>query len=130
MRTNNGISMRTGAAFLRNEFYNTSIYRVSFRCCSNFILFFLKVRIWKGCRDYWRRVKYFLWLRFLEFRSCTNYGAKRNNYHKNIKSSFLSHCIFPFKRLCIDWSIGQLKIFDPVPVLPVASDFETCPGMY
>ena len=65
-----------------------------------------------------------------EFRSCTNYGAKRNNYHKNIKSSFLSHCIFPFKRLCIDWGIGQLKIFDPVAVLPVASDFETCPGMY
>lgn len=30
MRANNGISMRTGAAFLRNEFFNMSIYRVSF----------------------------------------------------------------------------------------------------
>ena len=39
MRTNNGISMRTGAAFLRNEFYNTSIYRVSFWL--NFIYTFL-----------------------------------------------------------------------------------------
>ena len=30
MRANNGIDLRTGAAFLRNEFYNMSIYRVSF----------------------------------------------------------------------------------------------------
>ena len=30
MRANNGIDLRTGAAFVRNEFYNMSIYRVSF----------------------------------------------------------------------------------------------------
>lgn len=30
MRANNGIDLRTGVAFLRNEFYNMSIYRVSF----------------------------------------------------------------------------------------------------
>ena len=30
MRVSNGVSMHTGMAFLRNEFYNMSIYRVSF----------------------------------------------------------------------------------------------------
>lgn len=39
MRTSNGISLRTGAAFLRNEFFNMSIYRVSFWL--NFIYTFL-----------------------------------------------------------------------------------------
>lgn len=29
MRVSNGVSMRTGMAFLRNEFYNMSIYRES-----------------------------------------------------------------------------------------------------
>ena len=39
MRVSNGVSMRTGMAFLRNEFYNMSIYRVSFWL--NFIYTFL-----------------------------------------------------------------------------------------
>lgn len=39
MRVSNGVSMRTGMAFLRNEFYNMSIYRVSFWI--NFIYTFL-----------------------------------------------------------------------------------------
>lgn len=30
MRASRGISIHTGMAFLRNEFYNMSIYRVSF----------------------------------------------------------------------------------------------------
>lgn len=39
MRANKGVDLRTGAAFLRNEFYNISIYRVSFWL--NFIYTFL-----------------------------------------------------------------------------------------
>lgn len=39
MRKNNGISLRMGAAFLRNEFYDLSVYRVSFWL--NFIYTFL-----------------------------------------------------------------------------------------
>lgn len=39
MRANRGVDLRTGAAFLRNEFYNISIYRVSFWL--NFIYTFL-----------------------------------------------------------------------------------------
>lgn len=39
MKASNGMSLRTGAAFLRNEFYNMSIYRVSFWL--NFIYTFL-----------------------------------------------------------------------------------------
>lgn len=39
MRTGSGVSLRTGAAFLRSEFYNISIYRVSFWL--NFLYTFL-----------------------------------------------------------------------------------------
>lgn len=39
MRANKGVDLQTGAAFLRNEFYNISIYRVSFWL--NFIYTFL-----------------------------------------------------------------------------------------
>ena len=39
MRVSNGVRLRTGAAFLRNEFFNMSIYRVSFWL--NFIYTFL-----------------------------------------------------------------------------------------
>ncbi len=50
MRKNNGISLRTGAAFLRNEFYDLSIYRVSFWL--NFIYTFLMMYsvgyVWKA----------------------------------------------------------------------------------
>ncbi len=50
MRANNGISLRTGAAFLRNEFYNISIYRVSFwlHLVYSFLMMYSVGYVWRA----------------------------------------------------------------------------------